>query len=154
MFSKTSLDFDNLPEWLTFLRKDLVLKSVGLGLARVPAGMGYTFMHRHEEQEEVYIVLKGKGIIHIDGKDISLTKGDFVRVGPEAKRALKAADNSELVCLIVGALPAKGYPRKPKSNTLIDDGIPDWENLPPWYEDNKKVMAINKKLRAQRERRD
>jgi len=48
-------------------------------------------------------------------------------------------------------LPAKGFPQKASSKTLIDDGIPDWENLPPWYEGNQKVIEINKKLKAERE---
>lgn len=150
MPTKANYDFKDLPEWITLLRSDLNLKGMGLGLARVPAGSGYTFMHRHEKQEEVYIVLSGEGIIHVDGQDISLTKGDFVRVSPEENRALKAGDNADLVCLIVGALPVKGYPRKPASQSLIDDGLPDWDSLPPWYEGNEKVMALNQKMKAKR----
>jgi hypothetical protein len=51
----------------------------------------------------------------------------------------------------LGGLPVEGFPRKGSTSTLIDDGIPDWENLPPWYEGNKKVIELNKKIRAQRE---
>ena len=151
VYSKINIDFENLSDWLTLLRKDLDLKGVGLGISRVPAGLGYTYMHRHERQEEVYIVIKGKGIIHISGKDIDLSPGDIVKVDPEENRALKAAEDSDLVCLIVGALPAVGFPQKNKSNSLIDDGIPVWETLPPWYEGNEKIIALNKKIRAKRE---
>ncbi|MDP6339053.1 MAG: cupin domain-containing protein [Candidatus Marinimicrobia bacterium] len=122
-----------------------------MGLARIPAGRGYTFIHQHEKQEEVYVVLGGKGIIYIDGENIDLVPGDIVKVDAVARRCLKADDKSELVCLILGALPAEGFPRKAGSTTLIDDGIPDWENLPPWYVGNEKVIEINKKLKAQRE---
>jgi len=44
----------------------------------------------------------------------------------------------------------EGFPRKASSSTLIDDGIPDWENLPHWCEGNEKAIEINKKLKAQR----
>jgi ribosome biogenesis SPOUT family RNA methylase Rps3 len=122
-----------------------------MGFARIPAGRGYTFIHQHEKQEEVYVVLGGKGIIYIDGENIALVPGDIVKVDAIARRCLKADDESELVCLILGGLPVEGFPRKGSTSTLIDDGIPDWENLPPWYEGNKKVIELNKKIRAQRE---
>ena len=79
-YKKTSLDLVNLPNWLTYLKKELKLSAVGLTVTRLPAGKGYTFMHQHKEQEEVYMVIDGSGIIHIDGEDIPLSKGDFINV--------------------------------------------------------------------------
>ncbi len=148
---KKTYDLENIPDWLTFRSVDVKLDSVGMGFARLPIGKGYTFLHKHEVQEEIYIVLSGKGIIYLDGELIDLSPGDVVRVDPEVYRALKANDESELVCLIVGALPAEGFPKNPKNSTLIDDGIPDWDNLPPWCEGNEKIIKLNKKIRAQRE---
>ena len=151
IYHKKTYDLENLPDWLTFLRDDVKLTSVGMGFARLPIGKGYTFLHKHEVQEEIYIVLSGKGIIYLDGELIDLSPGDVVRVDPEVYRALKANDESELVCLIVGALPAEGFPKDPKNSTLIDDGIPDWDHLPPWCEGNEKIIKLNKKIRAQSE---
>ena len=151
-YNKQTYDLGNLPYWLTFMRDDLQLTSLGMGFARLPAGKGYTFLHKHEYQEEIYIVLNGKGIIYLDGKLLKLSPGDVVRVNPEVYRALKADDEYELVCLIVGALPAEGYPRRKNNHgSLIDDGVPDWETLPPWCKGRKKVIEINKKIRAQRD---
>ena len=151
-YNKQTYDLGNLPYWLTFMRDDINLTSLGMGFARLPAGKGYTFLHKHEYQEEIYIVLNGKGIIYLDGKLLKLSPGDVVRVNPEVYRALKADDEYELVCLIVGALPAEGYPRRKNNHgSLIDDGVPDWETLPPWCKGNKKIIEINKKIRAQRD---
>ena len=151
-YNKQTYDLGNLPYWLIFMRDDLQLTSLGMGFARLPAGKGYTFLHKHEYQEEIYIVLNGKGIIYLDGKLLKLSPGDVVRVNPEVYRALKADDEYELVCLIVGALPAEGYPRRKNNHgSLIDDGVPDWETLPPWCKGSKKVIEINKKIRAQRD---
>ena len=150
-YNKHSYDLENLPPWLSLLRDDIQLTSLGIGFVRLPAGKGYTFLHKHEFQEEIYIVLSGKGIIYLDGELLSLSQGDVVRVNPEVNRALTADEKSELVCIIMGALPVDGFPRFPKNNTLIDDGIPDWENLPPWCEGNENIIALNKKIRAPRE---
>ena len=152
-YTKTRLDLDGLPNWLTFLKEDLNLKALGLSVARLPAGKGYTIMHQHEEQEEVYMVLSGRGIIHIDGKDISLQEGDFVNVVPESKRALKAANDSDLIFICAGAVSTGKYPKSPKSRALIDDGIPDYDSVPPWYEGNEKIAEINKRLKNEREDR-
>ncbi|MFQ6613024.1 MAG: cupin domain-containing protein [Fidelibacterota bacterium] len=135
MYLKKHLDFAELPDWLSFLQKDLDLKGVGIGIAKLPAGKGYTYLHSHKQQEEVYIPLAGKGIIHVDGTDIPLQPGDFVKVSPEAKRALKAVGDSKLVCLIVGGVPG-GFSHRKTSNALIDDGILDREHPAPWYKNS------------------
>jgi len=149
-YSKINYDFNDLPKWITNLRDELDLSGVGVSFVRLPLGKGYTFLHKHKEQEEVYIVLDGKGVIYLDGNLSNISKGDIIRVDPKVERALTASNKCELVCLIVGALPAKGYPKNIKYRSLIDDGIPNWEKLPPWYEDNKKVIEINKKIQKER----
>ena len=150
-FDKKTYDFENLPNWLTFLRDEIKLTALGMSFARLPAGKGYTYLHKHKNQEEVYIILQGKGVIYLDGEIIDLSQGDVVRVNPEVYRGLKANDETELVCLIVGALLSSGYPKHKNSRALIDDGIPDWDRLPPWCEGNEKVIELNKKIRAERE---
>ena len=110
-------------------------------------------MHQHEEQEEVYMVINGRGIIHIDGENISLQKGDFINVVPESKRALKAADDSDLIFICAGAVSTGKYPKSPNSKALIDDGIPDYDNVPPWYEGNEKIAEINQRLKNDHEAR-
>lgn len=139
-YHKKTYDLENLPVWLTFLRDDINLTHLGMGFVRLPIGKGYTFLHKHESQEEIYIVISRKRLIYLDGELADLIPGDVVRVNPEVYRALKADDESELICLIVGALPFKGFPKNPKHNSLIDDVIPHWGHLPPWCEGNKKSL--------------
>ncbi|MDP6966193.1 MAG: cupin domain-containing protein [Candidatus Marinimicrobia bacterium] len=152
MYDRMNVNFDDPPPWLSMLREELNLHGVALGIANIPKRRGYTFMHSHEEQEEVYIVLGGSGIIRIEDEDIDLRPGDFVKVSPQARRALKASDESDLLVIIAGGVVTKDYPRNLKSGHLVDDGIPDWDNLPPWCEGNPKIIEINRKLRAQREK--
>ena len=150
-YKKKSLDLKNLPNWLTHLKNDLSLNALGFTVVRLPAGKGYTFMHQHKEQEEVYIIIDGKGIIHINGQDIPISRGDFINVFPESKRALKADDDSDLIYICAGAVKSEKYPNDKTKKTLINDGIPDFDNLPPWYEGNTKIEELNKRLKNDRE---
>ena len=77
-YKKTNLDLENPPNWLTSLKDKIELRALGITVTRLPAGKGYTFLHQHKEQEEVYMVINGNGIIHIDGENIPITKGDFI----------------------------------------------------------------------------
>ncbi|OAD19450.1 Cupin 2 conserved barrel domain protein [Candidatus Thiomargarita nelsonii] len=98
-------------------------------MIRIPANEGYTFTHKHRQQEEVYIVIEGNGVILIDKEIIDIKKGDIVRVSPASKRALKANDSGILI-ICSGAIPM-GYPKNPNARYLIDDGIPDYDDIPP-----------------------
>lgn len=141
-YSKISIDFENLPEWITLLRDELDLKAIGVGLIHLKAGIGYKFFHQHKEQEEIYFILDGEGVIHIDGEEIEVRKGDVVKIDPEGKRALKAADEYDLIAICVGGIPANGYLKNSRSKALIDDGIPDYDEPPPWYKNDEDVKGL------------
>ena len=121
-----------------------------MSFAWLPCGKGYMFTHWNKYQEEIYVVLEGSGIVYSDKKLLKLSKGDIIRISPQVYRALKADKNCELVCLIKGGLKAEGYPKHLKNKSLIDDGVPNRDKLPPWYEGNKKVIELNKKIRDKR----
>ena len=143
-YSKCHFDFATLP-WLTSPRRQLDLQAVAIGLIKLPPNEGYTFTHRHRKQEEVYLVIEGSGYILVDDELLDLCKGDAVRVAPEARRALKAEKEGLLVFCAGGV--AQGYPENPNSRYLIDDGIPDYDDIPPWYEGNSQVIARNTELK-------
>ncbi len=150
-YTKTTVDYNDLPEWVTFLRDELGLKGVGIGLIHLHAGKGYKFLHQHKEQEEVYFIMKGRGIIHIDGEDIDVSVGDIIKIDPDGKRALKAGDDSELVAICIGGVPKDGYPRHTESHTLFDDDIPDFDKPPHWYKNDKDVISLLKHLKEKKE---
>ena len=150
-YNKCNLPLEALPEWITWLKDPLELSGVGISTFNLPAGKGYTYMHSHEEQEEIYIILSGIGVIMLKDELVDLTAGDFVRVSPPVRRALKADNEVSMAGIIVGGVAKVDYSRYKGSSSLIDDGIPDWENLPPWCEGNEKIVEINKKIKTQRE---
>lgn len=144
-FDKAHYEFDELP-FLTAPWRDLNLRGVALGLIRIPAGKGYTFMHSHAEQEEVYIVIDGKGCLRVDDENIDVERGDIVRVSPAAKRALQASEQETLLCICAGGVPA-GYPKSENARYLIDDGVPYYDEVPPWYAGEPEIEKFNAELK-------
>lgn len=57
-----------------------------------PAGGFTPFVHSHKLNEEVYIVVSGNGMFHVDGEEFAIQEGSMIRVAPEGKRAIKAGD--------------------------------------------------------------
>lgn len=148
-YTKYHFDFASLP-WLTSPRRQLELHGVAIGIIRLPPNEGYTFTHRHRKQEEVYIVIEGSGQVLIDTDLVELSKGDAVRVSPEARRALKA-DEEGLLVICAGGV-TDGYPENPNSRYLIDDGIADYDDIPPWYAGDEEVAARNARLKERRQK--
>ena len=145
MYAKAHFDWANLPP-LTSPRHLLGLSGVALGLINLPPGQGYTFTHHHREQEEVYIVLAGSGQLLVDDELVPLAAGDIIRVAPAAQRALNNDGDTPLQVICAGGVPA-GYPKQATSRYLIDDGVPDYDDLPPWCRDDAEVAANNRRLK-------
>lgn len=56
-------------------------------------------IHRHAEQEEVYLVLRGTLSLLIEGEERRLGIGDVARVAPAVRRQL--ANSGEGACVVV-----------------------------------------------------
>jgi len=75
-----------------FLGGNLGLTGCEVSLNRLPAGKGMPFVHRHQKNEELYIVLRGTGIFYLDGEEFPIQEGSLIRIAPEGERAWKAGD--------------------------------------------------------------
>lgn len=90
-----------------FATKSLGLTTSGLGLQKIRAGRTVPFKHRHESQEEVFIVVAGSGTIHLDAEAIPLKQWDAVRVAPQVVRTLEGGPD-DLEVIIYGAPQVEG----------------------------------------------
>jgi mannose-6-phosphate isomerase-like protein (cupin superfamily) len=83
------------------LHEALSLSGVEVSLNRMGAGQAVPFVHSHKQNEEVYVVIEGKGTFVIDGDEIEVGEGSLLRVDPAGQRQIKAADDSDLffVCI-------------------------------------------------------
>ena len=99
-----------------FARKDLEFEGSGLSYQRFDPGFRMPFGHRHERQEEVYVVVNGSGRMKLDDEIVELRQWDAVRVDHETMRAFEAgAEGAELV--------AFGAPAKGENDAEM---VPDW----------------------------
>lgn len=73
-----------------FARGDLNSATVAVSLQRLRPGRRQAFGHRHDADEEIYVVLGGSGRIAIDGEVRELRRLDAVRVAPASVRAFEA----------------------------------------------------------------
>lgn len=98
-YTKTSISNENRFE----LHDVLGLTGAEVSINKLPAGTGVPFVHAHKENEEIYGVLEGAGSATIDGEDIELAAGDWLRISPAAHRRFHAAADSSItyVCIQV-----------------------------------------------------
>jgi mannose-6-phosphate isomerase-like protein (cupin superfamily) len=85
-----------------FARGDLDAERTGVSHQRLKPGKRSPFGHKHDEAEEVYIVIAGHGRMKLDDEIIEVDTLDAIRVSPEVIRAFEAGDEG-LEVLAVGA---------------------------------------------------
>ena len=96
-YTKTNIGNEGRVE----LHEILSLTGAEISINDLPAGANVPFVHSHKNNEEVYGILSGKGKVIIDGKEVSLTAGDWVRISPSAKRQFFASEDEGIsfVCI-------------------------------------------------------
>jgi mannose-6-phosphate isomerase-like protein (cupin superfamily) len=90
-----------------FARKPLEATKVGLSYQRYDANVRVPFGHRHETQEEIYVVLGGSARVKIDDEVVELRPWDALRVDPGATRAFEAGPDG-VEFLAIGAPIVEG----------------------------------------------
>ena len=98
-YAKTNIGNEGRVE----LHDTLSLTGAEISINNLPAGANVPFVHSHKANEEIYGILAGKGKVVIDGEEITLTAGDWLRISPTAKRQFFAAEDAGIsyVCIQV-----------------------------------------------------
>ncbi len=82
------------------LGETLGLSGCEISINSIPAGKGSSFVHTHQLNEEVYIVINGSGTFYVDGEEFPVQEGSAVRVDPDGERAMKAGgDGMVYLCI-------------------------------------------------------
>ncbi|HMJ34118.1 MAG TPA: cupin domain-containing protein [Baekduia sp.] len=84
--------FDAVQE-ARFCWRDLDAEQTGLSLMRVKPGQRSAFAHRHDQAEEIYVILSGTGRIKLDDEIADVGPLDAIRIAPGVARALEAGDS-------------------------------------------------------------
>jgi uncharacterized cupin superfamily protein len=83
------------------LRAELGVTSFGLNQIVLQPGQRGR-IHRHERQEEVYLVLEGTLSLLLEGEETTVEPGELVRVAPDIRRQLLNRGPGRLLLLALG----------------------------------------------------
>lgn len=102
-YSKTELgnltDIMNKKNGKVFLKDLLQLSSCEISVNTMPAGVKLSFNHKHKQNEEIYIVISGKGTMTLDNAVIDVQEGTCIKVLPDAIRTMEAKNNLQYICI-------------------------------------------------------
>lgn len=98
--SFTAIDLDS-GERFQSLRRELGVSTFGLNLILLQPGQ-VGRIHRHQHQEEVYLVLDGELSLLIEGEERLLGRGALARVAPDVRRQLVNRRPQRVVLLALG----------------------------------------------------
>ena len=89
----------------TELHDKLGLTGAEISVNTLAAGSSVPFVHAHKANEEIYFILSGKGKAVVDGEEIALCEGDWLRIAPAGRRQFFASPDSPIsyICIQVKA---------------------------------------------------
>lgn len=76
-----------------FAKDAFETEETGFSFHRLKPGKRQPFGHVHEEAEEVYVVVRGGGLLKLDDEIIEVETLDAIRVSPDVTRAFEAGDD-------------------------------------------------------------
>jgi len=86
-----------------FLKKELKLTGMEVSLNKLPPGTQMPFYHKHQENEELYLFIKGTGQFQIDGEVVDVHEGTAIRVAPEGVRTWRNNSSEDLYFVVIQA---------------------------------------------------
>lgn len=84
-----------------FGRTELGAEATGFAYHVLRPGKAQPFAHRHEQAEEVHVVLSGSGVARLDDEEVALRPLDTLRVAPAVTRSFQAGSEG-LELLVFG----------------------------------------------------
>jgi mannose-6-phosphate isomerase-like protein (cupin superfamily) len=96
-----------------FVRRRLGVEAFGINWFEIPPGAeGLEHDEQETQQEEVNVVVRGSGVYRVDGEDIPVEVGTFMRFDPETTR-VPVAGPEGMTLVAVGARRGSYEPRGP-----------------------------------------
>jgi mannose-6-phosphate isomerase-like protein (cupin superfamily) len=83
---------------------ELGSRNMSVTWLEVPEGVDQE-LHSHEEAEQVYVVVSGRGTMTVAGDTQEVTEGDLVLVPPATDHSIANGNASDLCCVSVQSPP-------------------------------------------------
>ncbi len=84
-----------------FVKDVLGTTSVEVSIGSLEPGESVPFFHHHRQNEEVYLIVSGRGTLLLDGHEVGVASGSIVRVEPAVSRQLRCEGSETLVYLCI-----------------------------------------------------
>ena len=89
-----------------FARSAIGGKTLGLSLMKLDPNFRIPFGHKHEHQEEVYVVVRGSGRVKVEDEIVELREWDAIRFDENTMRNMEAGpDGIEFLAFGAGDDP-------------------------------------------------
>jgi mannose-6-phosphate isomerase-like protein (cupin superfamily) len=89
-----------------FARSPIEGETLGLSLITLEPGFRIPFGHKHVEQEEVYVIVRGSGRVKVEDEIVELAQWDAIRFPKNTMRQMEAGpDGIEYVAFGAGDDP-------------------------------------------------
>jgi len=101
------------------VRAELGITAFGVQVVELPPDsrdLAPEHDHRHDGQEELYLLLSGSAEVVVPDGTIALDPETFVRLGAQVRRRIRSGPQGARV-LMIGAVP--GQPYQPPANTEL-----------------------------------
>jgi uncharacterized cupin superfamily protein len=96
-----------------FVRRVLGVEAFGINWFEIPPGMeGREHDESETQQEEVNVIIRGSGVYRIEGEEVPVTYGTFLRFDPGTVR-MPTAGPDGMTMIAVGARRGSYEPRGP-----------------------------------------
>lgn len=107
------------------LHDELALTGSEISINELPPGVSVPFVHAHKRNEEVYLVVKGKGRFYVDDDEFEVAEGSVVRVDPAGARCI-TADSQCPIRYICIQTEAKSLVQYTENDGVMLDVKPTW----------------------------
>ena len=107
------------------LHNELALTGSEVSINELPPGVSVPFVHSHKRNEEVYIVVKGKGRFYVDGDEFEVAEGSVIRVDPAGQRCI-TADSQTPIRYVCIQTEAKSLVQFTETDGVILETKPSW----------------------------
>lgn len=122
-FTFTQVDWATMQK--VFLKDSLNTTGMEVSLNRVAPGEGSPFRHKHLQNEELFIFVKGSGQFQVDGKIFDVREGSSVRVSPDGDRAVRNNSSEDLYYICIQAKEGS-LTAYTKTDGIITDRSVEW----------------------------
>ena len=87
---------------IRFAKDDLDAERTGITHLKLNPGTRMPFGHKHDEAEEIYVVIAGSGLMKMGDEIVEIVELDAVRISPEVARGFEAGPEG-ISLIAVGA---------------------------------------------------